>query len=383
MTDDNGLYYMRARYYNVNIKRFINQDVVHGSINVSQSLNRYSYVQGNPIKLTDPFGLSPLGKINWSNVGHSALNILGCIKGWGWVFDSINAIWYACEGDYGMAALSLISALSDTGNMIAFGLKSTKFARVGQYIGAITQLVSNAATFTQAAISGLENAKAIFRNAKNGKLLSIDTASNVAALGLNLFTTIVSGKGAVTSGKNIKKMIGTDVGNKWGNKANNKPLLECNLQFFADKSGSGSSFTGKLRGEDVTLNNVNVQDITLKKRSSSGLSQLRSEFNTSVRKDFLMDMGKQTEYLRSAGFTEADILKIQNGYVPTGWQVHHKIPLDGGGTNDFSNMVLIQNEPYHKVLTNYQNSVMKDMNEGDIIVVAWPQPNGNIYPITH
>ena len=236
MTDDNGLYYMRARYYNVNIKRFINQDVVYGSINVSQSLNRYSYVQGNPIKLTDPFGLSPLGKINWSNVGHSALNILGCIKGWGWVFDSINAIWYACEGDYGMAALSLISALSDTGNMISLGLKSTKFARVGQYIGAITQLVSNAATFTQAAISGLENAKAIFRNAKNGKLLSIDTASNVAALGLNLFTTIVSGKGAVTSGKNIKKMIGTDVGNKWGNKANNKPLLECNLQFFAEKS---------------------------------------------------------------------------------------------------------------------------------------------------
>ena len=234
---------MRARYYNVNIKRFINQDVVHGSINVSQSLNRYSYVQGNPIKLTDPFGLSPLDKINWRNVGHSALNILGCINGYGFIFDGINAVWYACEGDYGMAALSLILALSDTGNMIAFGLKSTKFARVGQYIGAITQLVSNAATFTQAAISGLENAKAIFRNAKNGKLLSIDTASNVAALGLNLFTTIVSGKGAVTSGKNIKKMIGTDVGNKWGNKANNKPLLECNLQFFADKNGceSGSN----------------------------------------------------------------------------------------------------------------------------------------------
>ena len=241
MTDDNGLYYMRARYYNVNIKRFINQDVVHGSINVSQSLNRYSYVQGNPIKLTDPFGLSPLDKINWRNVGHSALNILGCISEYGFIFDGINAVWYACEGDYGMAALSLISTLSDTGNMIAFGLKSTKFARVGQYIGAITQLVSNAATFTQAAISGLENAKAIFRNAKSGKLLSIDTASNVAALGLNLFTTIVSGKEAVTSGKNIKKMIGTDVGNKWGNKANNKPLLECNLQFFGDKNGGKGS----------------------------------------------------------------------------------------------------------------------------------------------
>ncbi|MDD6400327.1 MAG: HNH/endonuclease VII fold putative polymorphic toxin, partial [Lachnospiraceae bacterium] len=264
MTDNNGLYYMRARYYNVNIKRFINQDVVHGSINVSQSLNRYSYVQGNPIKLTDPFGLSPLDKINWRNVGHSALNILGCINGYGFIFDGINAVWYACEGDYGMAALSLISTLSDTGNMIAFGLKSTKFARVGQYIGAITQLVSNAATFTQAAISGLENAKAIFRNAKSGKLLSIDTASNVAALGLNLFTTIVSGKGAVTSGKNIKKMIGTDVGNKWGNKANNKPLLECNLQFFAKKNG-GKSGTDTSRR--TALNNIK-QDLGLNANES-------------------------------------------------------------------------------------------------------------------
>ena len=27
-TDGNGLYYMRARYYNVDIKRFINQDVL-------------------------------------------------------------------------------------------------------------------------------------------------------------------------------------------------------------------------------------------------------------------------------------------------------------------------------------------------------------------
>lgn len=46
VTDDNGLYYMRQRYYNTEIKRFINQDVVRGSLTNSQSLNRYSYVQG-------------------------------------------------------------------------------------------------------------------------------------------------------------------------------------------------------------------------------------------------------------------------------------------------------------------------------------------------
>lgn len=56
-SDDNGLYYMRARYYNIDIKRFINQDVVTGSIERSSSLNRYAYVEGNPVSYIDPFGL--------------------------------------------------------------------------------------------------------------------------------------------------------------------------------------------------------------------------------------------------------------------------------------------------------------------------------------
>jgi RHS repeat-associated protein len=46
-TDANGLYYMRARYYNVAIKRFINQDVITGTIDNSSSLNKYAYVQGS------------------------------------------------------------------------------------------------------------------------------------------------------------------------------------------------------------------------------------------------------------------------------------------------------------------------------------------------
>jgi len=59
-SDDNGLYYMRARYYNVDIKRFVNQDVLTGSIDSSPSLNRYAYVEGNPVSFLDPFGLEPL-----------------------------------------------------------------------------------------------------------------------------------------------------------------------------------------------------------------------------------------------------------------------------------------------------------------------------------
>jgi RHS repeat-associated protein len=56
-TDSNGLYYMRARYYNVEIKRFINQDVLLGELERVSSLNRYAYVEGNPVSYLDPFGL--------------------------------------------------------------------------------------------------------------------------------------------------------------------------------------------------------------------------------------------------------------------------------------------------------------------------------------
>jgi RHS repeat-associated protein len=57
MTDANCLYYMRARYYDTSIRRFINQDVKLGDINNDLSLNRYAYVDGQPVSNVDPFGL--------------------------------------------------------------------------------------------------------------------------------------------------------------------------------------------------------------------------------------------------------------------------------------------------------------------------------------
>ena len=56
MTDGNGLYYMRARYYSPLLMRFINSDPVDGSINDSRTLNKYAYANGNPISKIDPEG---------------------------------------------------------------------------------------------------------------------------------------------------------------------------------------------------------------------------------------------------------------------------------------------------------------------------------------
>ncbi|WP_438498560.1 RHS repeat domain-containing protein, partial [Paenibacillus sp. IHBB 3054] len=53
---ETGLYYLRARYYDPSIGRFINEDTYEGQIDNPLSLNLYTYVSNNPLIYTDPTG---------------------------------------------------------------------------------------------------------------------------------------------------------------------------------------------------------------------------------------------------------------------------------------------------------------------------------------
>ena len=117
-TGANGLYYMRARYYNPQIKRFINRDIIDGSITDSQSLNKYSYVQGNPVNLIDPFGLC--AQDYFSRAGHELLDWLGFIFD---PADVINFLWYTAEGNTAMAAATAVAIVPAAGSFIAKGTK--------------------------------------------------------------------------------------------------------------------------------------------------------------------------------------------------------------------------------------------------------------------
>ena len=70
----------------------------------------------------------------------------------------------------------------------------------------------------------------------------------------------------------------------------------------------------------------------------------------------------------------------KKGRPPTGWQVHHKLPLDDGGTNDIDNLILVKNDPYHQAITNAQNDLTKDLKPGETIEIDFPIPEGFIYP---
>lgn len=119
-TDKNGLYYMRARYYNSDLKRFVNRDIIQGDITESQTLNRYSFVNGNPVSYYDPFGLARelLNDVKSSlmNSLHEGLDYAGLIPGVGAAFDAVNAGIYLSEGNYDGALLSGIGMIPIVGD---------------------------------------------------------------------------------------------------------------------------------------------------------------------------------------------------------------------------------------------------------------------------
>ncbi len=62
--EETGLYYLRARYYDPALGRFINEDTYEGQINNPLTLNLYTYCFNNPPKYVDSTGNMPVKKLN-------------------------------------------------------------------------------------------------------------------------------------------------------------------------------------------------------------------------------------------------------------------------------------------------------------------------------
>lgn len=112
-TDSNGLLYMRARYYNPYICRFINPDPA----GFAGGLNWYAYADGNPVSLIDPFGL-------------------GAVEGWG----GATATWI---NKHLVRPLNAVSTTSTTVNFASYMAASfvgglSDLLRLGQGTAAAT-----------------------------------------------------------------------------------------------------------------------------------------------------------------------------------------------------------------------------------------------------
>lgn len=149
------------------------------------------------------------------------------------------------------------------------------------------------------------------------------------------------------------------------------------------KMENDNYFVGTLKGEKVHLKGVKVEEIIYTKRLPEETVKLRRSFNNSVKKSFLKSFANdplRVEYLRKAGLKDTEIARMKDGLNPQGWQVHHNLPLDDGGTNDFANLVLIKNDPYHKAVTNEQNSLTRELTPTQSKKIYWPMFEDEVYP---
>ena len=207
-TDENGLYYMRQRYYNPEIKRFINQDILTGSLSDSQSLNRYSYVQGNPVSYTDPFGLSPIKSLFTNgNLAHSILGLASNIPGIGIVASLIDAGLYFGEGNMVMFGACLVDAALGfvpfgAGYLIKMGSKSVRLLNV---VIKGSKLVRNMIDFGRN-VKNFAFSAADFYIRHEGTFFTNDFKWGLADVG-DIMSMAMSGTGMLQSGAGIYKSV--------------------------------------------------------------------------------------------------------------------------------------------------------------------------------
>jgi len=113
--DDTGLYYLRARFYDPVLGRFLSRDSFAGSTGTPLSLDRYSYVQNNPVVSTDPTGrcvaclvwglraaLSPAGRaVLWTIAATGVSRVLGDSYVQEWIRNTANTVYALLERDPG------------------------------------------------------------------------------------------------------------------------------------------------------------------------------------------------------------------------------------------------------------------------------------------
>jgi len=72
-----GLDYLRARYYDPSLGRFISKDAFSGFLSDPYSQHDYQYAHANPVRFTDPTGYFTMGDIMATLSGVSALAAIG------------------------------------------------------------------------------------------------------------------------------------------------------------------------------------------------------------------------------------------------------------------------------------------------------------------
>ncbi len=203
-TDSNGLLYMRARYYNPYLCRFVNAD----PSGWAGGLNWYAFCNGDPVTLTDPFGLGTgeKGPFSW---------LPGPV---GWAGDQINNF---ASGISGFGAGSIGAGLGFLGDSASsYGLTGLGGA------------LSNAGQSLQSYGQASANSQNVLGNM--GSYDPNSTLSQTATLATTIASFFINPEGAAAEGSALR----------WG-PLNGGPLSDAVANTFRGGSYTESALSGE------------------------------------------------------------------------------------------------------------------------------------------
>ncbi|MBR3044305.1 MAG: PKD domain-containing protein [Oscillospiraceae bacterium] len=315
-TDANGLYYMRARYYNPEIKRFINQDVIIGEIANTPSMNRYAYVQGNPISYVDPFGLSP--GLGWKFWGHLALNLLGMLTliptpvtfAIGAIANLANGIWYAAEGDYYSAVSCAVSILGGGFKLLDVAGQAGKLSGAMCTLHQVLKYTSAAGDIALGAYDMYRVGKKVYDKASKGELTFGDILSAGFQVGMDSMQIV---GGINTLGNKVRYcfVAGTPVETEDGQ----KPIEEIEA---GDQVLSQDPVTGDVAYKTVLETSVNESTELV----HIFVGENESEIVTTPPHPFYV---AQFGWTAAVNLRAGDVLVLSNGEYVVVERVQHEI----------------------------------------------------------
>lgn len=133
------------------------------------------------------------------------------------------------------------------------------------------------------------------------------------------------------------------------------------------------------RFKQTGLVNMDLIEADYVPLDAAWLLELRKAFKR-TRRDFLKYVGyHHVNELLAAGMGDDAIKLVKKGKAPENFNIHIRIPFEYGGTNSFSNLVLIQTHPYHTEIHRFIDMQTLSQPNFKPRKLFLPAPKGKVY----
>lgn len=139
-----------------------------------------------------------------------------------------------------------------------------------------------------------------------------------------------------------------------------------------NKAAEAGIFPDSIHGIPIVDVEFTVPPLSERKRTRNQFRRIRSSF--------LKHIGENCEKeLKAMGLTKTQVETVKKGKSPSGYNVHHKLPIHGGGKNEFSNFILIPIPPHNDLHNKIINPQLKGIQEGETRIIKIPMPKEMVF----